>query len=240
MDVISPVERPQAEARGSVVRTGLVRMTSGVAVNAALLFLAAGTLDWPAAWVLLGLQTAAILFNLVMLSAHNPGLIASRTRFTRGSPAWDRAIDLLMTAGFLGTYLAAGLARRFETGAIPDPVAPVVGAGLTVAGYALFAWAMHTNRFFTRMVRIQTERGHTVVDGGPYRFVRHPGYVGVIAYTLGAALLLGYAWALIPAGLGAAAVMARTAKEDRFLHRELDGYAEYAARVRRRLAPGVW
>jgi protein-S-isoprenylcysteine O-methyltransferase Ste14 len=89
-------------------------------------------------------------------------------------------------------------------------------------------------------VRIQAERGHRVVTGGPYQYVRHPGYVGGILHHLAAPLVLGSPWALIPGALGAAALMARTALEDRTLREELPGYADYAQRVCYRLVPGVW
>ena len=109
-----------------------------------------------------------------------------------------------------------------------------------VVAYGLVLWAMWTNRFFSSVVRIQTDRGHHVVHDGPYRFVRHPGYVGAILLGLASAVALGSLWALIPAGLMAMAVIVRTALEDATLKRELPGYAEYASRVRYRLLPGVW
>ena len=90
------------------------------------------------------------------------------------------------------------------------------------------------------MVRIQEERGHTVATGGPYQFVRHPGYVGAIMFQLGSPIALGSLWALIPSGLSAILYVIRTALEDRTLQEELDGYSDYAQRVRHRLLPGVW
>jgi protein-S-isoprenylcysteine O-methyltransferase Ste14 len=99
---------------------------------------------------------------------------------------------------------------------------------------------MISNAYFSEGVRIQTDRGHAVVSSGPYRFVRHPGYVGVLLSHLSVPLLLGSYWALIPAGALAAVVIIRTALEDRFLHTMLDGYAEYARRTRYRLLPRLW
>ena len=101
-------------------------------------------------------------------------------------------------------------------------------------------WAMLANPFFEKTVRIQEERGHHVATGGPYRFVRHPGYVAFILMGFALPLGVGSAWALVPAGLNAALIVARTALEDRTLRRELPGYAEYAQRTRYRLLPGVW
>ena len=100
--------------------------------------------------------------------------------------------------------------------------------------------AMAVNNYFSLVVRIQKGRGHTVVTGGPYRTMRHPGYVGGILFQLGTPFLLGTLWALIPAGLAALLLVVRTALEDRTLLNELDGYREYAQQTRCRLLPGVW
>lgn len=99
---------------------------------------------------------------------------------------------------------------------------------------------MRSNRFFSSIVRIQTERGHVVQSGGPYRFVRHPGYVGMTLTQVAYPVLLGTWWAYVPTGLATLLLVVRTALEDRLLRRELAGYGEYAARVRFRLLPGVW
>jgi len=99
---------------------------------------------------------------------------------------------------------------------------------------------MQANRFFSAVVRIQEERGHAVASGGPYRFVRHPGYVGMIAQFLVTPLTLGSLWALMPAGIAVGLYVWRTALEDRTLREELAGYQDYAARVRYRLLPGIW
>ena len=99
---------------------------------------------------------------------------------------------------------------------------------------------MATNRFYGRYVRIQTDRGHTVVTTGPYRCVRHPAYAGLILFMLATALALESLWALIPAGLVAAVLVVRTVLEDRTLRSELLGYDDYAQRTRYRLVPGVW
>ena len=99
---------------------------------------------------------------------------------------------------------------------------------------------MAANAFFSMVVRIQEDRGHAVATGGPYRYVRHPGYVGMMLSLLGTPLLLGSLWALVPAGLATCLYVVRTALEDRTLQEELEGYKDYAGQVRRRLLPGVW
>jgi protein-S-isoprenylcysteine O-methyltransferase Ste14 len=134
----------------------------------------------------------------------------------------------------------AGLDQRYGWSSGIEPVAQIGAMLLVIAGHALVVWATGVNAYFSQVVRIQTERGHTVISSGPYRYVRHPGYVGGILVTLAAPLLLGSAWALIPGVLGALLLVVRTALEDRTLLQELAGYGEYAESVRYRLVPGLW
>ena len=117
----------------------------------------------------------------------------------------------------------------------------MVGLTLFCAYVAILTWSMLVNTHFEKTVRIQTDRNHKVIDTGPYRVVRHPGYLGLIAgFILSAPLLLGSWWAFVPAVASTATLIVRTALEDRTLREELDGYEDYARRVRYRLVPGVW
>jgi protein-S-isoprenylcysteine O-methyltransferase Ste14 len=121
--------------------------------------------------------------------------------------------------------------------------AVAAAAGQTAAAGLLRTIIIRTilaNRFFSAVIRIQTDRGHHVVSSGPYRIVRHPGYVGGLTYWMPVSVALGSAWALIRSALFLIVTVIRTALEDRTLHRELPGYPEYAVRVRYRLIPGVW
>ena len=137
-------------------------------------------------------------------------------------------------------YIVAGLDVRYGwTGGIPLWL-HIVTLVIAALGYALGTWAMAANAFFSQIVRIQDDRGHTVVTDGPYQFVRHPGYVGTIAFELATPIMLGSLWALIAGVLAALLLVVRTALEDRILHKELEGYAEYAQQTRYRLLPGVW
>ena len=115
-----------------------------------------------------------------------------------------------------------------------------LGYLLFAAGYALSTWALAVNKFFEPSVRIQTDRGQKVIDTGPYRIVRHPGYAAGIPALVGIALALGSWWALIPVGISSALVILRTQWEDQTLQAELPGYKDYTRRVRCRLIPGVW
>jgi len=116
----------------------------------------------------------------------------------------------------------------------------VLGLILMALGQLLFTWAMVSNPFFSTAVRIQIDRGHTVASGGPYRYVRHPGYVGYIVFLLATPLIFGSLWGLLPAAITGMLFIVRTALEDKTLLQELDGYKEYAQRVRYRLLPPLW
>jgi len=141
---------------------------------------------------------------------------------------------------FVGILLVAGLDKRFGwTGLFPLAI-EIVAFVLYALGSALFSWAMISNAYFSTAVRIQEERGHAVCSTGPYRFVRHPGYVGGMLQSLVAPLMFGSLWVLIPGVLAALSLAIRTALEDRTLQNELGGYREYAQRVRYRLLPGIW
>jgi protein-S-isoprenylcysteine O-methyltransferase Ste14 len=121
-----------------------------------------------------------------------------------------------------------------------SPIVHIVGIALVLFGFVPLAGAMASNKFFDPTVRIQTEAGHRVMDSGPYRIVRHPGYVGVILHFVAVPIALGTWVALIPALIGAGLYVARTALEDQTLQRELPGYADFAKRTRYRLLPGIW
>ena len=169
-----------------------------------------------------------------------PDLARERTRWREGKQ-WDKPFLLIL--GVVGpalTQLVCGLDKRF--GWSPAPFAPLQAAAAMVfaAGVAITAWAMAVNPFFSAVVRIQTDRGHTVVGRGPYRFVRHPGYAGMSLATLSGPVVLGTWWGLAPAALLVVTIVLRTVLEDRTLHDELPGYREYAARVRHRIVPALW
>jgi protein-S-isoprenylcysteine O-methyltransferase Ste14 len=179
------------------------------------------------------------LAQLVYVGRVNPQILRQRAFMKRGTEPWDWVWLLVFVPAFIGILLVGGHDLRSNGILLPDWVRPV-GLVLFVLGGGLFIRAMGENPFFEKTVRIQHERSHHVIETGPYRFVRHPGYAGMIPWLLSFPLLLTSPRALLPAGLAVILLVVRTALEDRTLHDKLPGYAEYATRVRSRLVPGVW
>jgi protein-S-isoprenylcysteine O-methyltransferase Ste14 len=157
-----------------------------------------------------------------------------------GVKVWDKCLTGLAGGLMILIWIVAALDLRFAW--TPPRPLPWHMGGLVfhVLGYALFLWAMASNAFFAEGVRVQRERGHVVASGGPYRWVRHPGYVGAILAQTATPFLLGSLWALIPAASVALVFVLRTSLEDRTLRAELAGYQDYARRTRFRLLPGLW
>ena len=206
-------------------------------VLAAILFVSARRVDLPWVWALIGAH-GVILF--VGQTRMDPDLVRERR-----SPGPGAGRDKLFTrAGallLLVHLVIAGLdVGRFHWSPPPEVAVRVGALAVFAAGMSLSMWAMAVNRFSSSVVRIQTERGHHVVDAGPYQYVRHPGYLGVLVSSLAGGVVIGSWWSLVPLGVLVALFAVRLHLEDRFLHRELDGYAAYAGRVRYRLVPGVW
>lgn len=216
-----------------------VPVVFSVAITSVCLFGSVGRLDWLNAWLLLGLNFVASIVTTALLW-RNPELLAERSNIKAGK-SWDKAIvGIVVLLGPMATWITAGLDTRFHWSDGMPPLAFIVGVVVAVLAAALIAWAMRSNKFFSSVVRIQKDRGHVVVTGGPYRFVRHPGYTGMSVFTLATPLILNSRWAFAPAMATAATAVLRTALEDRTLHNELDGYADYARRVKYKLVPVIW
>jgi protein-S-isoprenylcysteine O-methyltransferase Ste14 len=223
------------------VRRWLRREIIGSLIVAAILFGAAGRLDWVMGWVVVGTYVMWTAATALTIIPTNPEMLAERTGPKEGTKGWDMAIISVVGIAEMVKYVVAGLDMRW--GWSPQfPLALQLAAVIVavLAQVVLLTWSMAANAFFSQTVRIQNERGHTVVTGGPYRYVRHPGYVASILFMLATPLILGSVWALIPSGLAALLSVLRTALEDKTLLEELDGYKEYAQQVRYRLLPGVW
>lgn len=223
----------------STSRIALVSL-AGLALFALLLFAPAGKPDWTAGWLYLGLMIATFSLNYAWLRRRNPELIEHRMRMGKGTRTWDLVWMGLFTPLFIAIYVVAGFdAVRYGWSDMPDWLWSI-GLLVFLPGHVLLAWSMGVNPYFEKTVRIQAERGHHVIDSGPYRIVRHPGYLGMMGWLLATPLLLCSWWAFVPVLLAAASLVVRTALEDRMLRDELVGYTAYAGRVRYRLIPGLW
>jgi len=198
--------------------------------------------DWWEAWAYAAISIVGFAASRVLAGRRNPGLLAERARFLRHEDAkhWDKALAPLLAVGSGLVPFVAGLDALDGRSPQFSLLAKTLSLALILAGYAFASWALIENRYFSGVVRIQTDRDHRVVSSGPYRWVRHPGYAGGLAAYLGTPFFLDSPWAFLPAVFLMIVLVIRTALEDRTLREELAGYKEYATRTRYRLLPGVW
>ncbi len=232
-----PAAPPRAPIRAARIVRSLVVVLGGLAL---LLFVPAGRLDWFEAWALIAAYGAFLTLYALWGLMKDPEQLQERGRTAQNVKPWDKVIMAAYTVFLLLTPIVAGLdAGRFRWSAVPPLAKALAWLGLILAG-ALIFWALTTNTYLSRMARIQDDRGQVVVTAGPYRFVRHPMYVGIILLFVCMPVMLGSWWALLPGAVIGLLFVMRTAKEDRMLRDELPGYVEYAQRVRYRLVPRVW
>ena len=218
----------------------IMRLLLGVGLIFVLVFVPAGRLNYGQGWLYFGLNVAALAATYLTLR-HHPDLVQERLKAGPGRKSWDKVYSSLSTPLWFIMVIVAPLdAGRYEWGPKVPTAVVLAAAALYALGQVLFIWAKAVNRFFSAVVRIQTERGQTVCREGPYRFVRHPGYLSGILFGLSGPLVLGSFWALIPAFLAAILLIVRTALEDKTLQAELPGYSDYVRQVRFKLVPGVW
>jgi len=210
-----------------------------VVVFVGFIFVNARRLGWTLGWIYVGMVAATLTINLACLLRWNPELIRRRMRFGKFTKVWDMVWAVLFALAMITIYVVAVKGGR--AGVSRDPGAAwLLGLAIFAPGWTLVIWSMVVNPFFEKTVRIQTDHGHRVIDTGPYAYIRHPGYLGFAGWILSTPLLLASTEAFVPALVAVGLLVIRTALEDRTLHAELPGYAEYATRVRFRLIPGVW
>lgn len=209
----------------------------------ATLLLTSGDIRWWQAWVYISISYLAVIISRVLVARKNPDLITERAGYAgkQDTKQWDRLLSPLSALWIpILYYITAGLDRRWQW----SPTVPlwIILAALTIglAGFAFSTWAFVENKFFSAVVRIQQDRNHRVVESGPYRVVRHPGYAGGLLIALMFPLITGSLWAFIPVALYFIASVVRTALEDRTLIAELPGYKEYTKKTRYRLLPSIW
>jgi protein-S-isoprenylcysteine O-methyltransferase Ste14 len=224
-----------AKTQGRLILQGLLAPI----VIYALIFLVAGRWEFWQAWVYVILNTF-ILSLMSILAMRNPALVEERLNPKQGMKSWDKVYFWITTPLYLLALVIASLDARFGwTVNLPLGVY-WLGVLVYLLGQAIFLWARFTNLYFSSVVRIQTDRGQTVCKGGPYRYVRHPGYVGGILFAITIGIILGSWWATIPQVIAAGMLVWRTGMEDRTLKAELPGYLEYTGETRYRLIPGIW
>jgi len=222
----------------AIIRRG-AQVLSFLFLQAAVFFLAAGSPDFPRAWLYFSIYLVYLAVNMAVFLKWNPDIIGARSE-TKLVKSWDVAFGIVYTLSMVLTPAIAGLdVGRFHWSVL-DARFAALGILLFVPGAVLITWAMAVNKFFEGTVRIQKDRGQKVISAGPYAYVRHPGYAGMSLIYIAPPLILGSAYALIPAAAIVVGLVVRTHFEDRMLQEELDGYAAYAKKVRYRLVPGIW
>ena len=207
------------------------------------LFLSAGRLQWWEGWAYTGMTLFVLVSSRALMLLKNPDMARERAEAGQKEDvkAWDKTIvPLIAIYGPLISWIVAGLDERFSwTPDLPDYI-QIVALCVIFLGSMIATWAMVVNRFFSSHVRIQADRGHTVVSAGPYHVVRHPGYAGGILAWIAAPVFFSSYWVAIPSIVVITLTILRTVLEDRTLQEELPGYHEYTERVRYRLMPGIW
>jgi protein-S-isoprenylcysteine O-methyltransferase Ste14 len=220
-------------------RRRLIQVFGMLVVYAACLFIPAGTLRWPNAWAYLLLFVGTILTVGLYVAHKNPDIVNERGRASENTKPFDKTFARVTIPVALSTYIVAGLDFRFGWSQVPVWLQLAGFIGL-MPGTLMPYWVMLVNAYAATTVRVEIERGQHVISDGPYRFVRHPMYSGVVLSSVFLPLALGSWWVYLPSLLLAALFAWRTAREDRTLHEELPGYAEYATQTPYRLIPGIW
>ena len=222
---------------GKNILRRLIQVSMSIIITLIILLVSAGIINWIYAWIYTFASVLVIITNALIFPAE---LIAERGRKKENVEKWDKIITGIIIIPWYTIYILAGLDIRF--GWSPEFALWVHIAALItfLSGNALVSWAMIANNYFSTKVRIQYDRGHTVSSEGPYRHVRHPGYLGMIIFILSTPILLGSFWALIPAIITVILFIVRTSFEDDTLKNKLEGYKKYAEKVKYRLISGIW
>jgi protein-S-isoprenylcysteine O-methyltransferase Ste14 len=219
----------------------ILRALIGSAAWGAVLLFSAGTSRWLCAWLYIAGSLVLHLSFSHLLHRNAPDVAVERSRvpFEKDQPMADRVVLGFMMLARAGLLMVAGLDKRLGWSDVPAEI-QLIGAAFVAATYYTTYRIALENKFAAAVIKIQRARGHGVVDTGPYRYVRHPMYTGLILRTLGAPLLLGSWWGLCPAAILIALVVVRLLFEERTLSSGLEGYDRYIERVPYRLIPLVW
>jgi len=228
--------------RKALVAKGILALAAECAVFAALLFVSAGTVRWPAGWVFIAIFFGFALAITLWLGRQDPELLAERLSapIQRGQPLWDKVFVAAIMPLFVVWLILMPLdAVRFGWSEVPGWL-QILGAVGLVLSFCIVFLTFRENAYLALVVKVQEERGQTVVTSGPYRYVRHPMYGSMFLFLPGSALLLGSWWGLLLCLVILGLLVWRTTLEERMLKKDLAGYEEYARQVRYRLIPRVW
>jgi protein-S-isoprenylcysteine O-methyltransferase Ste14 len=233
VEMIATISR---KAKSQMVVKGLVAPIATII----LMLLIAGRWNYWQAWVFMGVTMMVLVVNLLTM-LRDPDFISERLAPGEGQKKWDKLYFAITTPLYLVTLILGGLdAGRFHWSPNFSWWVYAITLLVYLLGWGIFQWAKTTNRYFSSVVRIQTDRSQAVCREGPYKIVRHPGYVGGMIFTILTPILLGSLWGLIPQGIAIILMVIRTKLEDDTLQRELPGYTDYVEKVKYRLLPGVW
>jgi protein-S-isoprenylcysteine O-methyltransferase Ste14 len=202
-----------------------------------LLFISSCTLRWQWAWIFVSVGIFILIINFFVLPVE---LIEERGKKKENVKKWDRILTTTSIIPIMGIYIISGLDFRFGWSNNINVFFNIAGLLFYFLGSMLFTWAMISNKYFSTMVRIQNDRDHSVVTTGPYKYVRHPGYVGYIVFTLATPVSLGSIYGLLISGIASILFIIRTFLEDKTLRNELNGYLEYCNKVKYKLIPLIW
>ena len=203
-------------------------------------FWLAGGLAWLRGWMFIGLLIVGRSLSTFYIKHKDPELLRRRGQIGQGTKNWDIALLTLFGFTYLVILVVAAIDAQHRWSTMPRWLWPI-GAVLYGLFEGVMTWAMAVNTHFEKTVRIQRDRNHRVIQSGPYRIIRHPGYIAtLLGFVLATPLLLGSWWAFVPALLAAFCLILRTALEDQTLRKELTGYEAYTGKVRYRLFPGLW
>ncbi|KPL08038.1 hypothetical protein AMJ86_02115 [bacterium SM23_57] len=215
----------------------LIQVVSIQILQGFILFISAGTFYWKWAWILLLLSAFLLVINLIVIPSE---LVEERGRKKENVKKWDKILTSINIIPSILMYVFCGLDYRFHWTGDINIVIKIIGFVLFFSGSLIFTWSMVSNKFFSTLVRLQTDREHTVATEGPYKYIRHPGYLGYIIFSLATPISLGTFWGLIFSGTTSILLIIRTVLEDTTLKKELPGYAEYTENVKYRLIPFLW
>ena len=218
----------------------LIKVFITTLVFSSILFLCAGKINYFQGWIFLATNMISALMNFWAIR-NDPELMTERSIVGEGAKSWDKLILGLSSLTYLVNIAVAGLdSGRYQWSPDFHWSIYVLGVILTISGQVIFLAARKENKYFSSVVRIQTDRGHTVCDTGVYKIVRHPGYLGMTISLASIPLITGSVWSIIPTVTAIILLFIRTYLEDETLKIELPGYAEYTQRTRQRLIPKIW